>query len=182
MDVNYIQQSGFIVDGLYTCQQPRTDELNDRIFSRIHSDNQLRPNYDPRPVSTKYSVFPIIECKTPIKTELKQYGDYEINRNFTSITTNGPPMEFINNIDKESALRNQGIAKQKNNDMGIFVPSSSGDLYTVPVAYGRSETQTHTRLFDTPTFTTNRRIKNTENTVIGSNNFNNDTRSQLKNM
>jgi hypothetical protein len=73
-----------------------------------------------------------MECKTPIKTELKQYDDYAINNNFTSITTNGPPMEFINNIDKESALRNQGIAKQKNNDMGVFVPSSRGDLYTTP--------------------------------------------------
>jgi hypothetical protein len=122
-----------------------------------------------------------MECKTPIKTELKQYDDYAINNNFTSITTNGPPMEFINNIDKESALRNQGIAKQKNNDMGVFVPSSRGDLYTTPTAYGRSETQTHTKLFDTPVFAANRRIKNTENTVIGSNKFYNDTRSQLKN-
>jgi hypothetical protein len=58
MNVNYAPQPGFIVDGLYTCQQERTDELNERMFSRIHSDNSLRPNYDPRPVSTKYSVFP----------------------------------------------------------------------------------------------------------------------------
>jgi hypothetical protein len=70
-----------------------------------------------------------MECKTPIKTELKQYDDYAINNNFTSITTNGPPMEFINNIDKESALRNQGIAKQKIT-IWAFVPSSRGDLYT----------------------------------------------------
>jgi hypothetical protein len=85
-----------------------------------------------------------MECKTPIKTELKQYDDYAINNNFTSITTNGPPMEFINNIDKESALRNQGIAKQKIT-IWAFVPSSRGD-HTPPTAYGRSETQTHTKL------------------------------------
>jgi hypothetical protein len=47
MNVNYAPQPGFIVDGLYTCQQERTDELNERMFSRIHSDNSLRPNYDP---------------------------------------------------------------------------------------------------------------------------------------
>jgi hypothetical protein len=37
MNVNYAPQPGFIVDGLYTCQQERTDELNERMFSRIHS-------------------------------------------------------------------------------------------------------------------------------------------------
>lgn len=181
MNINYKQQSGFVVDGLYTCQQQRTDELNDRLFSRIHSDSKIRPNYDPRPVSTKYSIFPILECKTPIKTELNHYNDYNINNNFTTMTSKGPPMEFINNIDNESALRNQGIAKQKNSDMGVFVPSSYSDLYTIPVAYGRTETQTHTCLFNPPIFTSNHRIKNTENTVIGKNTFNNDTRSQLKN-
>jgi hypothetical protein len=84
-----------------------------------------------------------MECKTPIKTELKQYDDYAINNNFTSITTNGPPMEFINNIDKESALRNQGIAKQKITGVRPFV---AWRPIHHPTAYGRSETQTHTKL------------------------------------
>jgi hypothetical protein len=97
-----------------------------------------------------------MECKTPIKTELKQYDDYAINNNFTSITTNGPPMEFINNIDKESALRNQGIATRK---ITIWAYSSRLRVtYTPPTAYGRSETQTHTKLL-TPVFAANRRIK-----------------------
>jgi hypothetical protein len=67
-------------------------------------------------------------------------------------------MEFINNIDKESALRNQGIAKQKNNDMGVFVPSSRGDLYTHRLRQvGNADAH---QTFDTPVFAANRRIKN----------------------
>jgi hypothetical protein len=97
-----------------------------------------------------------MECKTPI--ELKQYDDYAINNNFTSITTNGPPMEFINNIDKESALRNQGIAKQKNNDMGVFVLSRVA-TYTPPPPPTAGRKRRRTPNFDTPVFAANRRIK-----------------------
>jgi hypothetical protein len=96
-----------------------------------------------------------MECKR--QSKLKQYDDYAINNNFTSITTNGPPMEFINNIDKESALRNQGIAN-KNNDMGVFVLSSRGDPYTPHRLRQVGNADAH-QTFDTPVFAANRRIK-----------------------
>jgi hypothetical protein len=64
--------------------------------------------------------------------------------------------------------------------MGVFVLSSRGDLYTTPHRL-RQVGNRRTQTFDTPVFAANRRIKNTENTVIGSNKFYNDT-SQLKNI
>jgi hypothetical protein len=63
--------------------------------------------------------------------------------------------------------------------MGVFVPSSRGDPYTTPPPTVVGNADAH-QTFDTPVFAANRRIKNTENTVIGSNKFYNDTRSQLK--
>jgi hypothetical protein len=54
MNVNYAPQPGFIVDGLYMCQE-RTDELNECFRESIRTtQSKLRP----RPVSTKYSVPP----------------------------------------------------------------------------------------------------------------------------
>jgi hypothetical protein len=57
--------------------------------------------------------------------------------------------------------------------MGVFVLSSRGDPYTPPPTVGNADAH---QTFDTPVFAANRRIKNTENTVIGSNKFYNDTR------
>jgi hypothetical protein len=60
--------------------------------------------------------------------------------------------------------------------MGVFVPSSRGDPYTPHRLRQVGNADAH-QTFDTPVFAANRRIKNTENTVIGSNKFYNDTRS-----
>jgi hypothetical protein len=60
--------------------------------------------------------------------------------------------------------------------MGVFVLSRVA-TYTPPPPPTVGNADAH-QTFDTPVFAANRRIKNTENTVIGSNKFYNDTRSQ----
>ena len=46
-----------VPDGLLIGQQSRVDEINERIGSRQFSDQPLAPNFDPRPVMTKYMIF-----------------------------------------------------------------------------------------------------------------------------
>lgn len=52
-----------LVSGLYTCQQERTEELNQKISSRNIPSKELEPNFDFRPVMTKYSRFPMVDQK-----------------------------------------------------------------------------------------------------------------------
>ena len=47
-------------NGVLYCQQKRTEELNDRIFSRITPHFKTPPRYAPRSVGTQRSKFPIV--------------------------------------------------------------------------------------------------------------------------
>lgn len=163
--------------GIIYQQYERLNELNDRIASRQFSDRPLQPNYDPRPVSTKYSHFPIIDRrKSTPPTPLVKYLEYSPETNFASISGKGTVDGFLRNVNTESTLRNQYFALQ-NANQAVYVPSSSSDLYGFS-AVGRQETQTHPSLFYQPSFdsTPNANI----NSAIGSDRFFNHTRTQLR--
>ena len=162
-----------IIQGFYSGQQDRVDELNDRIFSRYVPDNNLRPNYDPRPVSTKYAFFPVIDRKTPSEIPMKQYLG-EAN-GFLPSTNNAPT---IRNIDTETVLRNQTVALQHGIGQNEYVPSSESDLFKTTVVSRQSD-QPFPRLFIKPTFSTNQ--PTIANQSIGKSDFFNYTRNQLRN-
>ena len=185
-----------IIQGFYCGQQDRVDELNTRIQSRFIPDNALRPNYDPRPVSTKYSLFPTIDRKTPSKEYLKPSTEYlggatfglgglgkgkgkeskgETPTSFSPLITNSP---FIRNIDTETILRNQTVALQNGIGQSVYVPSSTSDLYNTSVV-SRPSDQPFPDLFVKPTFSTN--IPPIANQNIGKSDFFNFTRTQLRN-
>jgi hypothetical protein len=70
-----------VVQGCLYGQQDRVDALNSRINSRQFADIDLRPNYDPRPIQTKYNHFPIIDqnrCLN-IKEPLQNYDCNKYN-------------------------------------------------------------------------------------------------------
>ena len=150
-----------IVQGFYCGQQDRVDELNTRIQSRFVPDSELRPNYDIRPVSTKYSHFPIIDRKKP-----------------TEYLGKAGLAPFIRNIDTETILRNQTVALQNGIGQSVYVPSSNSDLYNTTVISRQSE-QPFPDLFVKPTFSTN--IPPIANQNIGKSEFFNYTRTQLRN-
>jgi hypothetical protein len=163
--------------GILYGQYDRLNELNDRIKGRQFSDRPLQPNYDPRPVPTKYSLFPIIERrKSPPETPLANYLDYSSESNFAPISGKGTVDGFLRNVNTESSLRNQYFGLQKS-DQSVYVPASSSDLYGFS-AVGRQETQTHPSLFQQHIFD-NRQNANI-NPAIGSNKFFNHTRTQLR--
>jgi len=168
-----------IIQGYYSGQQDRVDELNDRIFARYVPDNNLRPNYDPRPVSTKYAFFPVIDRKIPSEIPMKQYlgeaNEANQSNGFLPSTTNAPT---IRNIDTETVLRNQTVALQHGIGQHEYVPSSESDLFKTTIVSRQSE-QPFPRLFAKPTFSTNQPTIATQ--TIGKSDFFNYTRNQLRN-
>ena len=172
-----INENG-IVQGFFNGQQDRVDELNHRIQSRQFPDNALRPNFDPRPVPTKYAVFPIIDRKTPANFPIESYLD---DYGFSTATQNGPAKTYLQNIDVETILRNQTVALQRGAAQGVFVPSSKSDLYRTNLPSPSIEiTQPFPNLFNTSSFS-NPASNAVLNQPIGKSTFFNHTRVQLRN-
>jgi hypothetical protein len=167
-----------VVQGCLYGQQDRVDELNTRMQGRQFSDSPLRPNYDPRPVSTKYSLFPVIDRKPIAHEPLRTYLDDSHFQKFSPITRNGPPKQYLENIDTETILRNQTVSLQHGAEQGVYVPSSHSDLYKINVPSTFSE-QPFPGLFKT--YQADPNIYPIHSQPIGKSLFSNHTRTQLRN-
>lgn len=130
-------------------QHERVDELNTRIGSRQFPDAVIRPNFDPRPVTTKYARFPLIERRKPAEVPIEPVTVYLPEKMFSPMTEAYPVSSYLANIDIELMLRNASVSLQRGADQGVYVPMSSSDLYNVrlPVASQPVE-QTHPLLFE----------------------------------
>ena len=168
-----------IPEGVSYGQNERVDELNRRISSRHFPDIPLQPNYNPRPVPTKYSIFPIIDRVKPVKELELKYVDYYPEVFFNPGSAKAPVNGFINNVDIETNLRNQTMALQHGAEQNVYVPSSNSDLYNVTVISKPSE-QPYPLLFSQPYL--NQSIHpNIESSKIGREMFFNHTRTQMRN-
>jgi hypothetical protein len=163
---------------LYNGQNERVDELNNRIDSRQFSDYPLAPNYDPRPVPTKYSLFPLINRREFSSVALTQYPDYNVGQNFSPATQNGPVSGYVSNIEVENSLRNQYFALQRGGVQNLFIPDTNSELYRVIVPSRPSE-QPYPDLFSKTQFDKGIHPNN-KNTNIGKEQFYNHTRTQLR--
>ena len=172
-----------VSDALYYGQYARTDDLNERITSRQFPDMRLRPNFDMRPVPTKYSHFPIIDRRTPATSNINHYLDYSVEVNFNPGNGRAPPAGYMNNVDKEMQLRNQFFALQKSGDKGTYIPSAESDLYSSTIVSIKGDYEkmggTHTLLFEKPTLDVTMH-PNVVNSAIGKDRFFNHTRTQLR--
>jgi hypothetical protein len=138
----YLTQ-GMIPDipGILYGQNERVDELNERLFQRVIPTNELQPNFDPRPVSTKYSLFPILDPRSPTTYPINRVGDYNTETSFAPMTNRGPVNGFLSNVDIESKLRSQFFALQRGVGQNTYIPSSQSDLYNIGQIVGRQEAQ-----------------------------------------
>ena len=116
-----------VINGLYTCNQERTQQLNDRIFSRNIPSSQLQMQFSSRPVSTKYATMPIVNPRAKSQIPINVAPTYETTEVFNP-GTSAPWSGFPTKIDDESKLRNQFFALQKC-EQSEYVPSSTSDLY-----------------------------------------------------
>jgi len=168
-----------IVSGVYYGQNGRVDELNNRILARAQSDTPLRPNFDVRPVPTKYARFPLIDRITLPKVAIQRTHEYSLSDNFAPIQSRGPVDGYFSHVHDESILRNQIYALQKA-DEAVYVPKSTSDLYKVSMATpSRPQEQPYPRLFDQYKMNVLAPIRNADPN-IGSQMFLNNTRVQLR--
>ena len=167
--------------GIYYGQNDRVDELNSRIQGRQFSDKPLAPNFSYRPISTKYSLFPVIDRRAPVTEEIQKTDMHNVQTNFSPATHHGPPCAYFNNIDIETSLRNQNVALQNGAPQGVYVPNSTSDLYRVHVP-STPGPNPHPKLFTQQSLSNNFRQSNVSNTPIGKETFNNHTRTQLRGM
>lgn len=167
-----------VQQGVLYGQNERVDELNQRIHSRNYSDIPLAPNFDPRPIPTKYSIFPIVNRRKDASTPIYPHVDHSVEINFNPGTNNAPPSGYFNNIDTETILRNQTVALQHGADQGVYIPSINSDLYNTTVI-SKPVTQPFPGLFNKEQYMTFL-PKNLEEKKIGFETFNNETRTQLR--
>ena len=168
-----------VVDGVYYCQQSRTEALNERLYMRNVPSRQLQPNFSMRPVSTKYDCMSIMDRRASSKIPIIEEPTYDIKTTFNPGNAVAPWSGFATNINEESKLRNQFFALQ-NCEQSNYVPSTTSDMYKVKVPYIPSE-QPHPKLFAKEPFSKELH-ENLHNNKIGVNTFYNHTRNQLRDM
>lgn len=167
--------------GAWFGQNGRTDELNVRIYSRNIADVPLAPNFDPRPIATKQSMFPLINSRKSVSEPIHPAIRCNSELHFAPSNKNRVNADiYFSNIDVETKLRNQTTALQHGAYQGVYIPSSKSDLYnaTLSVA-GRAESQPFPHLFKSSDSAFQTHIPENLST-IGRNSFFNHTRNQLR--
>ena len=168
-----------VVEGILYGQHERVDELKSRILDRVRPDSVLAPNFDVRPISTKYARFPVIDRMTMPKVGIRAEPDYSVDR-FAPSQSRGPVSGFFTHVDDESGLRNQFFAIQSA-PQATYIPDSKSDLYntTMPPNISRREQQPYPKLFDRHQMNMFEPVRNADS-KIGSQMFGNNTRMQLR--
>jgi len=147
------------------CNIEYDNELNNRLSTRWFPSNSLTPQFDERPVSTKYTFFQTVEEKPIINTPKLQYVNYSPSNVFNP-GSRAPSDFFFNNVDLESKLRNQFMALQKSNQ-SVYVPELTSSLYENSYVYKKEYSPTDCKT-------------NVNNNIVANNTFNNFTRYNLR--
>jgi hypothetical protein len=165
---------------LFVKKHNSIDDINHRMNNRNYSDIPLQPNYNPRPISTKYSHFPMYNGRKPTHESLLTYPSFQTTSNFYPGTQNAPVQGFTDNIDLETILRNQTTKLQHGAEQGVYIPSSDSDLYKVNLPKpSEIKAQPHPGLFKKENYEAK---QNTNfHPEIGNEIFFNHTRTQLRN-
>jgi hypothetical protein len=177
MDLNDNAGVSGSIHGLYHGQHDRVDELNSRLVGRQFPDHAMQPNYSPRPVSTKYAHFPMLEGRVKPTVSEQNYVQYDPHAHFSTATTRGPVRTYLANVDIETMLQNRHISLQHGADQGVYVPSSSSNMY------GFSAVGRHEPLGDRALLFKQHSLATTLPEIvkhIGNDRFNNNTRTQLR--
>ena len=140
--------------------------VNNKIYERHFPSQPLKPLYDVRPVSTKYTFFQLMEERDKPKTELLEYNSYSTQ--VFNPGCRGQVDFYLNEVDTESRLRNQFMALQKSNQ-SVYVPDLKSSLYV-------NEYSTNKEKYSTTECTSRQAPAN-----LAPNTFHNTTRMNLRN-
>lgn len=153
------------------CNIDYDNELNQRINKRYFPSQELPPNFDPRPISTKYTHFMQQDPPLSSSTSLRSYPLYNTKDIFYPGTTKAPVQHALQQVDVESLLGNRFMALQKN-DHAFYIPPYQSDLY-----------KQHSNLQDKPkTQMLEVNIQSRTSCNLAPHTFNNSTRYNLKNL
>ena len=165
-----------VIDGVYVASAVRVDELSNRMFARNVPSQDMQPNYDMRPVATKYTVMPIYDQYKAVSESTRSYPVYSPHNVFNPGTSRPHFNGFAANVNVESTLRNQWFALQ-NAQQSVYVPSSTSDLYNTAIDY-RPVVMPHPHLSDD--YSASLAPHNCNPMNLGRGVFENSTRIQLK--
>ena len=160
----------------------RVEELNDRIWSRNVPDKALAANFDPRPMSTKYAHFGILDRRGIATIPISETVAHTVGTNFNPGTHRAPPGSIIRDVNIETTLRNQYDVLRHGDNYSEYVPSSQSDLFVVnvPSSSTGNGLLNHPDLFKQERHSTFRAKAFSQD--IGGLTFGNNTRVQLRNM
>jgi hypothetical protein len=116
----------------------RVEELNARIASRFVASSPPDMTFSPRPASTKYMLFPMVDAVPPSQVPIASRPAVAF------LPGNSAPRSGFS-IDTESELRNIQYALQAD-DRAVYVPSSKSDLYVTHIPKAPVQ-QSHPLLF-----------------------------------
>ena len=151
-----MQSCEFPSNSVLYCQQNRTQELNNRIFSRNNPYFHQPPRFSHNPVHTKRVKFPVLSSNNICTNTSKKNGF---------------------NVNLETVLQNRQFALQKT-ELDQYVPSSTSTLYNDYVPNFVPVNNPHTHL-------NNSKINNNFNPNtynLAKHTFNNSTRTDLLNV
>ncbi len=165
-----------VVNGVFYCQQERTQALSDRMYARNTTSAPIKMGYSIRPVQTRFVRMPVLDKRKEVTVPCQEKPIYNTDVMFTPATSL-PFNGFQANIDQETKLRNTIFPLQAC-PQAYFIPSSHSDMYNSSylVADSRPVHMTNQLLFNEQQF--NSFNPNTCNT--GHNLFNNHTRVQIR--
>ena len=163
-----------VMNGLIRCNEERVEDLNKRIENRHKPSRKLQMLFSPRPTQTRYVRMPAIDCKKEANVFIKNVGNFSPYHTFTP--GNAPWGGYAAAIDQDSRLKNIFFPIQKC-PQKEYIPASNSQLYqyqlmTQPVQ------MTHNLLFKIDTLPP----QNMNKCNLGTNNFHNHTRYQVKNI
>ena len=148
---------------------------NHRIYNRNIPSQPLQAYLNIRPVTTKYSILPILDPRVAIKVPMTQLPTYSSEQIFNPSNTISPWSGFASNVNIESHLRNQIYPLNKCND-DVYVPNSNSDLYHFSFKPNNNVKQEFEGLFHNEMF--NKFNPNPRN--LSQCPFNNNTRVDIK--
>ncbi len=145
--------------GLMRGQHDRVDELNNRILDRAFDNKPVKPVFNPRATSTKYTLFPILDRRPKIHLEHDPVGQ---------------------NVETETDLYGRTERIGVYDSGSKYLPSLDSDMYKVTVGKPTDQPPAERALLFTRPIFNNSVHPNIASSQIGKNVFNNHTRTQLR--
>jgi hypothetical protein len=159
-----------------TCQSIH-QETNTRIYDRNVPSQLLQSYIDVRPVSTKYSLLPIVDPRAKPSVPYIDRPTYRVSTTFNPGNRGAPWSGYSSHVNVESELRNQVYALQKCSQ-AVYVPSSTSDLYDKKIFSHSNKDQPFPYLFETERFSDfNPNVEN-----VGQHTFLNNTRMEYRDL